>query len=386
MTTKKFKNRLTELKKQNLFSRRVIRTSKIGRYVSIQGEELLNFGCNDYLGLSSHPAVLLTASKAAQMFGYGATGSSMSSGYTSIHQELEYAIAEFMGYEKALLFSSEYLANLGVTQSLLSKDEVIVQNERNHPSLLDAAKIGEAKLKTYPHGNHKKLQKLLQDNVGNPTLLCSNGLFATDGNKADLVRLSSLAKKHAALLWVDDSHGVAVHGETGKGIIEEQQLDKTKVPILTASFGKAFGTVGGFVVSSNTIIENIIQSARTYQFSTALPVADVAATLHAMQIVKTEPWRREKIFELAMYYRKEIKKYKLQDFSQAQDSAIQTYVLKTELKALELQKYLGERGIYVALMRSPAVAKNACCLRFSLTCMHEKEDIDLLIQCLIGNY
>ncbi|MCF6299684.1 MAG: 8-amino-7-oxononanoate synthase [Proteobacteria bacterium] len=383
---KKFKNRLTELKKQNLFSQRVIRTSKTGRYVSIQGEELLNFGCNDYLGLSSHPAVLLAASKAAQMFGYGATGSPMSSGYTSIHQELEYAIAEFMGYEKALLFSSEYLANFGVAQGLLSKNDVIIQDERNHPSLLDAAKISEAKLKTYSGGNHKKIRKLLQDNAENHPLLCSNGLFGVDGKKADLASLSSLAEKHTALLWVNDSHGVAVHGERGKGIIEEQQLGAEKVPILTASFGKAFGTVGGFVVSSNTIIENIIQLVRSYQFSTALPVADVAATLHALQIVKTEPWRREKIFDLAEHYRKQIKKYKLETFSQARDSAIQTYQLKTELKALELQKYLSERGIYVVLMRPPAVEKNTCYLRFSLTCMHEKEDIDLLIQCLIGNY
>lgn len=358
----------------------------MGRYVSVEGKQMLNFNSNDYLGLASDPAVIQAAHEAALKFGFGSTGSPMMSGYTSMHQELEYAMADFLGYPRVVVFSSGYLANLGVAQALLKKNDWFIQDRLNHASLIDAAMLTGAELKRYAHLNNDKAEALLQEDINRFKLWATEGVFSMDGDSHELFQAALSAHTYNALLWVDDCHGVGVMGTNGRGVLDTQSLSETEVPILSGTFGKAFGTSGAYVAGSEDWIESIIQFARTYKFNTALPVPVVAATLKALEIIKTEPWRRDKVLDLIHHYRQECGKYGLAEIARFTDSPIQPIMLKTEQAALEKTAYLKQCGIATTAIRPPTVPKNQCRLRITLSHHLEHEDIDLLVQCLIGNY
>lgn len=381
---------LNRLKKQNLFRRRSLRTSQAGRYVSINGEQLLNFNSNDYLGLANHPEVILAAHEAAVKFGFGATGSPLLSGYTSVHQELEFALAEFLGYPRCLLFSSGYLANLGIAGALLNRHDLFIQDKLNHASLLDAAQLAGAQLKRYPHLAHEKVekhgQKFYEEHPKNTILWATEGVFSMDGYSPDLFALSLSADLFNALLWVDDAHGIGVLGETGRGTLQQQGLQKDQIPLLSGTFGKAFGTAGAFVVGDAALIETILQKARSYQFSTALPTPVAAATLKALQIIQAEPWRREKLLELIERFQQQCQQYGIAKHLGNSDTPIQPYIVNSKSIALETAEYLRSRGIFAAAIRPPTVPQNQSRLRFTLHHALEIEDIDLLVQCLIRNY
>ncbi len=377
---------LEKLKAEHLFRQRMTRTSKAGRYVSIEGRQMLNFNSNDYLGLANHAEVLAAASDAASKFGFGATGSPLMSGYTSIHQELEYAMADFLCYPRVVLFSAGYLANLGVAQALLKRKDWFIQDRLNHASLIDAAQITGAELKRYPHLNNDKAEALLQENITKFKLWATEGVFSMDGDSHDLFNAALSAHTYNALLWVDDCHGVGVLGDKGRGVLDTMALTETEVPILSGTFGKAFGTCGAYVAGSDTLIETIIQKARTYKYNTALPVPVAAATLKSLELIRSEPWRREKVADLIYYFKKQCHQYDLAEQTRFTDSAIQPIMLKTEEAALEKSAYLRTCGITTTAIRPPTVPKNQCRLRITLNSALEREDIDLLIQCLIGNY
>lgn len=380
-------NKLEQIKQKKQFRIRPVRTSKIGRYVSINGKQLLNFNSNDYLALSQHPKLILAAGNAAQKFGYGSGGSPFLSGYSSVHQELEYAMADFLGYQSCVLFSSGYLLNLGIPQALLNKDDCILEDKLNHASLIDAAKLSAARLKRYPHMDLTKAQHILAKQSPKQSLWVSDGIFSMDGDVADLQQMSEIAQKHQTWLWIDDAHGIGSLGEKGQGCIEHQLLESKQVDLLSGTFGKAFGTTGAFICGNRDLIELIIQQARTYKFNTALPVPDVAASLAALEIIKSEPWRREKILELADYFHQQARLYDLSE--QLNNSAtffIQPFMLGDEQTALNQSQQLTNCGIFTSAIRPPTVPENQCRLRITITAHLEKEDIDLLIQCLIGNY
>ncbi|KAA3639887.1 MAG: 8-amino-7-oxononanoate synthase [Proteobacteria bacterium] len=384
------RDELDRLKKQKLFRRRVLRTSRGGRYVSIDGEQLLNFNSNDYLGLSNHPEVILAAHEAAVKFGFGATGSPLLSGYTSVHQELEFALAEFLGYPRCLLFSSGYLANLGIAGALLNRHDLFIQDKLNHASLIDAAQLSGATLKRYPHLDHKKgeqrCQQFNEDYPDNTILWATEGVFSMDGDSPDLFATALSADMFNALFWVDDAHGIGVLGDNGGGILAQQGLNKEHVPILSGTFGKAFGAAGAFVVGADELIETILQKARTYQFNTALPTPVAAAALKALELIQTEPWRREKLLELIERLRQQCQEYGIAANLGHSDTPIQPFILNSKNAALETADYLRSRGIFVAAIRPPTVPKNQSRLRLTLHHALEIEDIDLLVQCLIRNY
>ncbi len=381
-----FKQQLEKLKAEQLFRERMTRTSKAGRYVSIDGQQMLNFNSNDYLGLANHPAVILAAHDAASKFGFGATGSPLMSGYTSMHQELEYAMAEFLGYPRVVLFSAGYLANLGVAQALLKRKDWFIQDRLNHASLIDAAQITHAELKRYRHLNNQAAENLLKTDINRFKLWATEGVFSMDGDSHDLFSAALSAHTYNAMLWVDDCHGVGVLGENGRGVLDTMTLSEAEIPILSGTFGKAFGTAGAYVAASDSLIETIIQGARTYKYNTALPVPVVAATLKSLEIIRSEPWRREKILELIYQFKQGCHQYGLDEQAKLTDSAIQLIVLKSATAALEKSAYLKSCGIITTAIRPPTVPKNQCRLRITLNSDLESEDIDLLIQCLIGNY
>jgi len=385
---------LEYLKKANLYRTRSLRTGSGGRYVSIDGRQLLNFSSNDYLGLSHHPEVILAAHEAAVKFGFGATGSPLISGYTSVHQELEFALAEFLNYPRCLLFSSGYLANLGIAGALLKRHDLFIQDKLNHASLLDSAKLCGAELQRYNHLDLKQAEQKLQkfshksteDTTAKNILWATEGIFSMDGDSPDLFTASLTADIFNALLWVDDAHGIGVLGEKGRGCLEIQHLNSEQIPVLSGTFGKAFGTAGAFVVGDNTLIETIIQKARSYQFNTAMPTPVAAASLEALKLIQSEPWRREKILDLIERLRQQSERYGLSENLCISDSAIQPYILHSETAALETADYLKSRGIFANAIRPPTVPKNQSRLRLTLHSDLEIEDIDLLVQCLIRNY
>lgn len=384
------RDELDRLKKQQLFRRRVLRTSQSGRYVSIDGEQLLNFNSNDYLGLSNHPEVVLAAHEAAVKFGFGATGSPLLSGYTSVHQELEFALAEFLGYPRCLLFSSGYLANLGIAGALLNRHDLFIQDKLNHASLIDAAQLSGAKLKRYPHLDHKKgeqqCQHFNEEYPDNTILWATESVFSMDGDSPDLFATALSADMFNALLWVDDAHGIGVIGEQGRGVIEQQSLISEQIPLLSGTFGKAFGSAGAFVVGDDDLIETILQKARTYRFNTAMPTPVAAANLKALELIQSEPWRREKLLELTDRLRQQCQQYGIADNLSHSETPIQPFILNSESATLETVDYLKSRGIFSAAIRPPTVPKNQSRLRLTLHHGLETEDIDLLVQCLIRNY
>lgn len=384
------RDELDRLKQQQLFRRRVLRTSQAGRYVSIDGEQLLNFNSNNYLGLANHPEVILAAQEAAVKFGFGATGSPLLSGYTSIHQELEFALAEFLGYPRCLLFSSGYLANLGIAGALLSRHDLFVQDKLNHASLMDAAQLSGAKLKRYPHLDNKKGEQQCQAfNEKYPDqniLWATEGVFSMDGDSPDLFATALSADLFNARLWVDDAHGIGVLGEQGRGVLEQQSLSHEQISLLSGTFGKAFGTAGAFVVGEDDVIEIILQKARSYRYNTALPTPVAAATLKSLELIQSEPWRREKLLELIDRLRQQCREYGIIDNLSHSETPIQPFILNSESAALETADYLKSRGIFSTAIRPPTVPKNQSRLRLTLHHELEKEDIDLLVQCLIRNY
>ena len=384
------RDELDRLKQQQLFRRRVLRTSQCDRYVSIDGEQLLNFNSNDYLGLSNHPEVVLAAHEAAVKFGFGATGSPLLSGYTSVHQELEFALAEFLGYPRCLLFSSGYLANLGIAGALLNRDDLFIQDKLNHASLMDAAQLSGAKLKRYPHLDLKKgeqqCQQFNENHADHTILWATEGVFSMDGDSPDLFAMALSADVFNALLWVDDAHGIGVLGDKGGGVLEHQGLTQDHVPLLSGTFGKAFGSAGAFVVGDDELIETILQKARTYRYNTALPTPVAAANLKALEMIQSEPWRREKLLELIERLRQQCQQYGIAENLGHSDTPIQPFILNSESAALETADYLKSRGIFAAAIRPPTVPKNQSRLRFTLHHALENEDIDLLVQCLIRNY
>lgn len=377
---------LNRLKTDKLFRERQTRTSRGGRYVSVEGKQYLNFNSNDYLGLANHPEVLAASNDAALKFGFGSTGSPLMSGYTSVHQELEYAMADFLGYPRVVLFSTGYLANLGVAQALLKRKDWFIQDRLNHASLIDAAQITGTQLKRYPHLNNEKAEALLEEGADHFKLWATEGVFSMDGDSHDLSSAASSAHKHQALLWVDDCHGVGVLGENGRGVLDTMALSETEIPLVSGTFGKAFGTCGAYVAGSDTLIETIIQNARTYKYNTALPIPVVAATLKSLELIQTEPWKREKVADLIYYYQKQCHHYGLDEQARFTESAIQPILLETEQAALEKTAYLKNCGIITTAIRPPTVPQNQCRLRITLNANLEREDIDILIQCLIGNY
>ncbi len=376
----RLKDKLTQLKQKNLFRERRVRTGKSGRYISVDGRQYINFTSNDYLGLSDHPEILRAAQQAGERFGYGSTGSAFMSGFTSVHQELEYLVAEFTGQERALVFSSGYLANLAVPQSLLSRQDLIIQDKLNHASLVDAAALSRATLKRYGHGNREQLVRLLKAHPKQNKLICTDGVFSMDGDQADLRFMSRMAAKTASMLWVDDAHGIGVRGPTGRGSLEEFELAPEAVFLLSGTFGKAFGTCGAFIAGRHDAIEVLLQRARSYRYNTALPVPDAAAALQAMIVAQQESWRRDKLNQLVLYFKSRMIRAGLPD--NGSQSAIQPLLCGSEEKALKLSQALAAQGIFTTAIRPPTVPSNSSRLRITLTSKHETEDIDRLIKVL----
>jgi 8-amino-7-oxononanoate synthase len=361
--------KLNALKSQGLYrSRRII-----------DDKNIVNFCSNDYLGLSKNENVVAAFKKAADDYGVGSGSAHLICGHSKAHHLLEEELAEFTGRERALLFSTGYMANLGSINALVGRGDFVFEDKLNHASLLDGGLSSGANFKRYLHADLTQLGKLLYKARGEK-LIVTDGVFSMDGDVAPLRELAILAKQHDTLLMVDDAHGFGVLGQTGGGLTEELNLTQNDVPILMGTFGKAFGTFGAFIAGSETLIETLIQFSRTYIYTTALPPSIAEATRASLKIVITETWRREKLQTLISQFKTGAAQLNLP--LMPSDSPIQPLFVGDSFRASKMSEQLLEAGFLVSAIRPPTVPKNKARLRITLSVLHEAEDVSRLLETL----
>ncbi len=372
---------LDALRAAGLYRRPRISASPQGPRMRIDGRDVRVFCSNDYLGLAQHPELREVLCHAVERYGVGSGSAHLVNGHSELHAECEQRLAEFTGRERALLFSTGYMANLAVATALCTRQDAVFQDRLNHASLIDGARLSGARLQRYRHGDLEQLERMLERRRDTRRrLIMVDGVFSMDGDRADLPGLARLAQRHQAWLMVDDAHGFGVLGETGAGSCEQDGLDLDQVPVLMATLGKAVGVFGAFVAGSEALIETLIQRGRSYLFTTAAPPALSAAVMRSLELIKTEVWRREKLQSLIARFRERAaaKGIPLMD----SPTAIQPLPVGDNRRALALSERLFEQGFLVTAIRPPTVPEGTARLRVTLSAAHEAEDIDALLDAL----
>lgn len=352
--------------------------------VRINGRDYLSFCSNDYLGLASHPEVVAALKQGADRFGVGSGAAHLITGHSYAHQVLEEELADFVGRPRALLFSTGYMANLGVVTALTGRGDEVFEDRLNHASLIDAARLSEAGLVRYAHNDMTVLQRKLSASEAPHQLLATDAVFSMDGDCAPLVELQRLAQQKAAWLLVDDAHGFGVLGDHGRGYCVDQLGSGEDNLVLMATLGKALGTSGAFVAGSEALIETLIQQARTYIYTTAAPPALAWATRTALHLVREGDERRARLFSNIDYFRRCAAELDLP--LMPSDTAIQPLVVGEAGAALALSQALHRRGVLVTAIRPPTVAQGAARLRVTLCAHHCSEQIDTLLEALADSY
>ncbi len=372
--------RLAEQRARDLYRQRRVVDAVAGTRVRIDGRELINFSSNDYLGLAGHPQVVAALREAADEYGVGAGAAHLISGHTRAHHQFEEELAAFTGRERALLFSTGYMANAGVITALTGRHDLILADRLNHASLVDAAQLSRARLQRYAHGDMAAVARLLDAGGEGWRLIVSDGVFSMDGDVAPLAQLARLAADHDAGLMIDDAHGFGVLGEGGAGSLAEAGLDAGAVPVLMGTLGKALGVFGAFVAGEAALIETLIQSARSYIYTTALPPALAAAGRAALSLVEREAWRREQVLALARRFRTGAGQLGLELLPSR--TPIQPLVLGEAATALRWSAALQEAGFLVQAIRPPTVPAGSARLRITFSAGHAEADVDALLECL----
>lgn len=371
--------KLQHIKSQNLYRRRRVLQSPQGVEVQIDGERLLSFCSNDYLGLAADPRVIEAAQWGTKQYGVGAGASHLVTGHTTPHHNLEQELAEFIGAERALVFSTGYMANLGIFAALMDRHDLIVEDKLNHASLIDAARLTKSKVRRFAHADAAMAANLLESKAGN-RLIATDAVFSMDGDIAPLSDLLKLAKSSEAWLLADDAHGLGVLGKNGRGSFSAAGLALGDPVIYMATFGKALGTFGAFVAGSDDLIETLIQRARTYIYTTALPPAVAEATRASLRIVREEDWRRERLQQLTAQFQRGVTELGLKMMPSS--TAIQPLVLGSEDAALNAAEVLQARGILVPAIRPPTVPAGTARLRITFSALHEAHHVDRLLDAL----
>ena len=369
-----------ERAEQALLRRLRIVEQRDGVLASVGGRRLVNFSGNDYLGLSDHLEVTCALQEAAALHGVGSTAAHLVCGHHREHVQLQEEVADWLGYERALLFGSGWLANLGVQQALLGPGDICVQDKLNHASLLDGARLAGCELKRYPHGDFEGALRQLKARNDCAAMIASDGVFSMDGDLAPLKALALLARAENALLYVDDAHGAGVLGHDGRGSAAHLGLGPREVPLTLVTLGKALGGYGAVVAGRGELVEGILQGARTYLFSTALPPALAAASRAALAIVRRESWRRLKLAALITRFRRGAQQLGLPLMESV--TPIQPLLLGDNAATVAAGRALEDRGFLVGAIRPPTVPDGRARLRIVLSCRHEEAHVDRLLDAL----
>ena len=339
----------------------------------------LDFAGNDYLGLTQDPGVREAQAEGARRFGAGAGASHLVSGHLEVHDALEEALARWTGRERALLFSTGYMANIGVLQALADRHTAIFQDRLNHASLIDGAALSGARSRRFHHRDTDDLESLLSRSESTHKLVVSDGVFSMDGDITDIEALVTAARRHNAWLMVDDAHGIGVLGDNGSGCVGSN-WSSVDVPILVGTLGKALGTAGAFVAGDAELIDHLTQFSRSYVYTTAQPPAITAATLKALAIVQEEPEHRTRLNANIAYFRREALGLGLPLSTSV--TPIQPLILGDEARTLRWAMRLQQQGLLVGAIRPPTVPNGEARLRITLSARHTCSNIDHLLESL----
>jgi 8-amino-7-oxononanoate synthase len=365
--------KLTLLKKKGLFRNIKDRTSPQGPRVLFNGKEYLNFASNDYLGLSNNPYIIKKAQKALDIYGHGSAASRLLGGGCTLHRELETRIARFKGTERALAFNSGYAANTGIIPALTNKDDVIFSDELNHASIIDGCRLSKARVLVYRHKDVAHLEHLMREEPAKKKFVITDSVFSMDGDVAPLRDLYDICQKTGAILYIDDAHGTGVLGN-GRGALSHFHLTPEPWIVQMGTFSKAFGSFGGFVAGNGDVIDWILNTARSFIYSTALPPSALAASLAALDTIEDSPELVRRLWlntEKTMAYIEEIGLNKT-------DTATPVIPIKiaTVEDASRIAEYLLQKGVFAPAIRPPTVKEPR--IRITITAAHADEDIETL--------
>jgi 8-amino-7-oxononanoate synthase len=370
---------LTQRRQQSLYRRRLTLESAQGPVVTVGGESLLAFCSNDYLGLANHPDVIAACKSGLEKFGAGAGASHLISGHLAPHEALENALARFTGRERALLFTSGYQANIGIVNALLGEQDQVFQDYLNHASLLDGGFLSRASHCRYAHSDPHALSQVLENADGQRLLVATDGVFSMDGDIAPLPELAAVCERFNACLLVDDAHGFGVIGKTGAGSLELLGLSPSQVPLLMGTLGKALGLMGAFVAGSEDLIETLIQNARSYIYTTALPPAIASAALVSLGLARA-PDLREKLRANIRQFQQGAQQLGL--VLLPSDTAVQPLILGDSETALAWSEALRSQGMLVPAIRPPTVPAGSARLRIAISAAHDENHIKQLLDAL----
>ncbi len=364
---------------QGLLRRRRTLESPQAPHCVVDGRPCVAFCSNDYLGLANHPRIIAALQQGAQQWGAGAGAAHLVSGHFTPHQQLEEALAAFVGKPAALLFSTGYLANLGIVQALAPKGTTVFADKLNHASLNDAILLSRAEMKRYRHADVAQLAQLLAAAPAGRKIVVTDAVFSMDGDLAPLPEIVALCERHDAWLVVDDAHGLGVLGRRGRGTLSHFGLDSPRV-ILMGTLGKAAGVAGAFVAAEQAVIDTLVNHARSYVYTTAAPAALSVALLESLRLIEEGDALRAHLERLVSALRAGLAglPWRLMP----SDTAIQPLLVGDNARAVALSEDLRARGIWVAAIRPPTVPQGTARLRITLSAAHTEADVRQLIEAL----
>ena len=375
----RFKSRIKEAlvhrHEQGLTRQLKVLENSNGPLLSSEGSYFINFSSNDYLGLANDPELVEAWQNGLSQYGAGSAASPLVTGFSSAHRNLEAQLCEWLGFERAILFSSGFSANQALLFSLLEKDDVLLQDKLNHASLMEAGVLSPATMKRFKHNDVQHLESLLSRSP--QSLVVTEGVFSMDGDQAPLEDIASLTNEYDSWLAVDDAHGIGVLGDRGAGSCNAVQITPN---ILVVTFGKAFGLSGAAILCSSEGGDYLTQFARHHVYSTAMPPSQAFALSHACQMIQTQDWRREKLIELGGIYAEQMKG--IQGFVDTK-TPIKPFVIGEAQTALSIAEELKRNQIWVTAIRPPTVQAGTARLRITLTANHTQKQVNQLSRSLL---
>jgi 8-amino-7-oxononanoate synthase len=370
---------LAALEARGLRRERRVLESPQGARVTVDGRAYVAYCSNDYLGLAAHPELVAAVREGAERYGVGAGASHLILGHGAAHHALEERLAAFVGLPRALLFSTGYLANLGIVTALAGRGDAVFADRLNHASLNDAALLSRAEFKRYPHLDLNALERLLAGSRARRKLIVTDAVFSMDGDIAPVPELLALAERHDAWLVLDDAHGFGVLGRAGQGVLAHFGARSPRI-VYMATLGKAAGVFGAFAAGVPDMVETLLQRARPYVYTTATPPLLAVAALKSLELVERQEWRRDRLKELVARLRARLALERWQ--LAPSETAIQPLVIGASAEAVAVSRALAREGLLVPAIRPPTVPQGTARLRISLSAAHELADVERLADAL----
>ncbi|MBY7732026.1 8-amino-7-oxononanoate synthase [Vibrio splendidus] len=371
----RIKEALVHRHEQGLTRQLKVLENSNGPLLTCEGSSFINFSSNDYLGLANDPELVNAWQAGLSQYGAGSAASPLVTGFSSAHRNLEAQLCEWLGFERAILFSSGFSANQALLFSLLEKDDLLLQDKLNHASLMEAGMLCPAAMKRFKHNDTQHLESLLSRSP--QSLVVTEGVFSMDGDQAPLEHIASLTNEYDSWLVVDDAHGIGVLGDKGAGSCSVAQISPD---ILVVTFGKAFGLSGAAILCSSEVGDYLTQFARHHAYSTAMPPSQAVALSHACQMIQTQEWRRQKLMELGALYAEQMSGVK--GFIDTH-TPIKPFVIGETQAALSIAEELKRNQVWVTAIRPPTVPTGTARLRITLTANHTQKQVNQLTSSLL---